>query len=317
MSETSSSSRPSYPTPGRSSPASPSVWAGAANASAGFRDATPEQTSDALGTAGSQIGPHAKSLAIWLHYALGLSFAKTAGPLGRLGVPVTAGAISTASQATGTDLVPVQAGIIERVNQAPMVVMNETSWRVGGESAWLWAAVSEDATAYHVADGRGFDEATVLVDEDYHGSLVRDGWAVYRRYSYATHQTCTAHLLRRCEEMISDGPDWARGTPRQVQDILHTALDARDLPEDERRTVAADLAERIELLAEQAHPHDANRRLVGHLANEADALFTFLHHPGIDVTNWRPSWPSDLPSSIARSGVATAPGEERPARAGS
>jgi transposase len=247
----------------------------------------PEQTSDALGAAANQVGPNATSLAIWLHYALGLSFAKTASLLGHLGVPVTAGAICSASQSAGTDLVPTQKAIVEQVNQSSMVVMDETGWRVGGDGAWLWVATSKDATAYNVADSRGFDQATDLVDAEFDGTLVRDGWAVYRRYSQATHQTCTAHLLRRCQEMIADLPDWARGTPRQVKDILLAALDARDLPAQERTAVAVDLAERIELLAEQSHPHEANRRLVKHLANEADALFSFLADADIDATNWR------------------------------
>ena len=246
-----------------------------------------EQTSDALGAAASQVGPHAKSLAIWLHYALGLSFAKTSSLLGHLGVPVTAGAICSASQAVGTDLVATQATIVEAINRSAMVVMDETGWRVGGDGAWLWAATTKEATAYNVADGRGFDQATDLLDADFDGTLVRDGWAVYRRYTEATHQTCTAHLLRRCDEMITDLPDWARGTPRQIKDILLTGLHARDLPARKRRTVAADLAERIELLAEQSHPHDANRRLIKHLVNETDALFSFLHDRDIDATNWR------------------------------
>jgi transposase len=72
-----------------------------------------------------------------------------------------------------------------------------------------------------------------------------------------------------------------------VADILHTALDARELSQRRRRQVVADLTERVELLAEQAHPHDANRTLVAHLHNERHALFTFLLHPGVDATNWR------------------------------
>jgi transposase len=168
-----------------------------------------------------------------------------------------------------------------------MVVMDETGWRVEGDGAWLWAATSKEATAYNVAEGRGFGEATVLLSEDYDGTLVRDGWAPYRRYETATHQTCLAHLLRRCTEMESDLPDWARGTPRQVKEILLAALDARELSESKRRAVAADLTERIALLAEAAHPHEANARLVKHLANEADALFTFLCDTDVDATNWR------------------------------
>ncbi len=42
----------------------------------------------------------------WLHYGLGLSFAKCSTVLGRLGIDVTAGAICSSAASTGTDLVP-------------------------------------------------------------------------------------------------------------------------------------------------------------------------------------------------------------------
>ena len=246
-----------------------------------------EQTSDALGAAGSQVGPRAKAWAAWLHYGLGLSFAKTRQVLERLGVRVTAGALSTAAQSTGTALIPVQADLVAHLNDSDVVVMDETGWRVNGQSAWLWIATTPQVTVYDVADGRGFDQASGLVAADYSGVLVRDGWAPYRRYTNATHQTCLAHLLRRCHHLTTDLPVWARHTPRQVADILHTALDARDADEAERADIAVDLAERVELLAQAAHPHDECRRLVNHLTVEADALFAFLTHPGVDATNWR------------------------------
>ena len=75
-----------------------------------------------------------------------------------------------------------------------------------------------------MARGRGFEQATGLVPEDYEGVIVRDGWVVYNRYDKAQHQTCVAHLVRRCHEMIEDLPPWARGTPRQVKELL---LDTR------------------------------------------------------------------------------------------
>lgn len=246
-----------------------------------------EQSSDALGAAGSQVGPVAKGWAVWLHYGLGLSFAKCARLLARLGVEVTPGALCQAAQATGGDLVPVHAEIVRRVNDAAVVVMDETGWRVGGEGAWLWVATTTQATAYNVADGRGFAEATDLIDSNYDGVIVRDGWAAYGCYTAATHQTCTAHLLRRCHQLIQDLPGWARGTPRQVKDILLDGLAARDLNDIARAEVIADLTERVELLGEQAHPHDECRKLVAHLLNEAPALFTYLARPEVDATNWR------------------------------
>ena len=41
--------------------------------------------------------------------------------------------------------------------------------------------------------GRGFDEAAAVLGADFAGVLVRDGWAPYRQFTAAAHQTCLAH----------------------------------------------------------------------------------------------------------------------------
>ncbi|MGI8939695.1 MAG: IS66 family transposase [Iamia sp.] len=249
----------------------------------------PEQSSDALGAAGAQVGPRAKAMAIWLHYGLGLSFARSGAVLSRFGINVTAGALCSSSASTGTALVPTTQAIKAHLRSAPAVTMDETGWRIGGVGAWLWAAASGDgdATVYDVAWGRGFDQACDLVPAAYEGTIVRDGWAPYRRYESATHQTCIAHLLRRCHEMIEDLPAWARGTPRNVKALLLEALDARPLDEVDRAEAVVDIGERVDLLLAAAHPHPANRRLIKHLTNERAALLTFLTTPGVDATNYR------------------------------
>jgi transposase len=246
-----------------------------------------EQASDALGAAAAQVGPRAKALASWLHYSLGLSFARCATVLGHFGVDVTAGALSTASAATATALAPTTEAIKAHVGSAPAVTMDETGWRIEGLSAWLWAAATTDATVYDIAWGRGYDQACGLVPASYTGTIVRDGWAPYRSYVHATHQSCIAHLLRRCTHMATDLPAWARGTPREVKDLLLEALAARNLDATERAEAVCDIDERIELLCDRPHPHPANQRLVKHLANERSALLTFLTTPGVDATNWR------------------------------
>jgi len=247
----------------------------------------PEQSSDALGAAGSQLGPRALAWGTWLHYGLGLSFGKCSTVLARLGVNVTAGALCSSSASTSADLVPTHEAIKDHVATAPAVTMDETGWRIGGEGAWLWVAATDDATVYDVARGRGFEAATGLVPADYAGTIIRDGWVVYNSYTKASHQTCVAHLLRRCHEMIEDLPAWARATPRQVRDLLLEALDARDLAAAGRAKAVVDIGERFDLLFEQAHPHDANRRLIKHLRHERAALFSFLAIDGVDATNWR------------------------------
>ena len=70
---------------------------------------------------------------------------------------------------------------------------DETGWKVGGHLQWLWAAVATKTTVYAIQPGRGFEEAANLLGPDFDGVLIRDGWAPYRRFTQATHQTCLAH----------------------------------------------------------------------------------------------------------------------------
>jgi transposase len=200
---------------------------------------------------------------------------------------LTAGAISSSAASTSTALVPTHQAIKAHVASCPVVTMDETGWRIGGTGVWLWVAATDDATIYDVARGRGFDQAIGLVPAGYTGTIVRDGWVVYNSYTKATHQTCLAHILRRCHEMITDHPAWTRHTPVQVKDLLLEALDARDLDDEGRADAVADITERLDLLCETGHPHDANRRLLKHLRHERPALFTFLTTDGVDATNWR------------------------------
>lgn len=58
------------------------------------------------------------------------------------------------------------------------------------------------------------------------GVLVRDGWAPYRRFTQATHQTGGAHLLRACRLLRLDHPRCP--LPRQTEALLRLALALRD-----------------------------------------------------------------------------------------
>ena len=70
---------------------------------------------------------------------------------------------------------------------------DETGWRVGAVRHWLWAFATPDTTVYAICPGRGFDDAVTVLDADFDGVLVRDGWAPYRR-SDGLHQTVMAAL---------------------------------------------------------------------------------------------------------------------------
>ena len=128
-------------------------------------------------------------------------------------------------------------------------------------------------------------DAAAVLGEGYAGVLERDGWAPYRRFQHATHQTCLAHLLRRCRELLADADRGQAKTPHAVRRILEHALAlraARDAGTLDAATLAAEagrLGAAVDKLVAGATRYPPNRRLLNHLARERDAPVHLPHHP--------------------------------------
>ena len=253
----------------------------------------PFQTSDALGAAGAMLGPRAVALATQLNKELGLSPQKTARTLALVaGIQITPGGVVGAVARQARWLEPTYLALIERVRESPVVAPDETGWRVDGRKAWLWAFAGEDATVYLIASGRGYDDAKVILGEDFSGVLERDGWAPYRRFELASHQTCYAHLLRRTSEMIADSLAGQARVPHALRRILLDGLALRDQRDEEIIDAeefglrVTELDRRTDELLRMSPTHQPNRRLLAHLRSEREHMFTFLTTPGVQATNW-------------------------------
>ncbi|MGB8030341.1 MAG: IS66 family transposase [Terracidiphilus sp.] len=252
----------------------------------------PRQTSDAVGGAASQLGPRALALAAVLNKQLGLPYGKTAAVLEQgWGLRVSRGGLCQALARLGRKAEPTYARLVERIRASPSVTPDETGWKVSGRLWWMWAFSSEAVTVYAIQPGRGLEQAAAVLGADFAGFLVRDGWSVYRQFAQAAHQTCLAHLLRRCRGMIEVSRGRGALFPRAVASLLASALALRQrsLSEAYPRIRAGGDAgtpgSRHGSAAHAAAPR--NQRLARHLQQERDALFTFLYCPGLEATNWR------------------------------
>jgi transposase len=250
------------------------------------------QTSDAVGAAAVQIGPDTVATAAVLNKQLGLSFGKIATFFAeRCGLRLARSAIVRALHRAASKALPTYAALVQTVRGSPLVVPDETGWRVQAALWWLWVFVTPDTTVYAILPGRGFEEAASLLGTNFAGILVHDGWAPYRRFTAAAHQTCLNHLLGRCRELRTDYPR-AR-LPGQVQDVLQAALAVRDrhtAGEISAHGVAVArgrLANRLSAVLDQPTTVPDIARFIRHLDREWDALFTFLFDSTIDATNWR------------------------------
>jgi len=251
------------------------------------------QTSQAVGAAGVQIGPGVVALTTYLNKVGGLSYGKIATLLEQMAdLRVACSTLCRAVQRAAAKAQPIYDECVDILRESPVVYPDESGWRVGGLGSWLWAFTNRRETVYSIQRGRGFAEAATVLGKDYAGALVADGWAPYRRFTAATHQTCLAHLLRRCSEMLETAQGGAVRFPRQVQDILRAALAVRDRREAAEispqgvRTAKARLEAQMDRLLAGRFIHNGNARLAKHLRRNRNALFVFLERDDLEATNW-------------------------------
>jgi transposase len=250
------------------------------------------QTSDALGAAASQLGPDAHAAFVTLNKELGLSHGKCARVFDALlGIPV-ARATSVRSLAKTAQLAkPAYEQLRIEIRSSPIIVPDETGWRVGGRSAWLHGFATEDATLYDIGD-RSSDIAVNLLGVDWPGSLIHDGYCIYDRFQSAYHQQCLGHLQRRCQGLVETAQGAAARLPRQVLELIDEAYAIRRafrghrLSGDAMALEGLRLSCELEKLASGRFTCPANRRLAGHLLRHVMQWFWFLIDPRIPATNW-------------------------------
>ena len=253
----------------------------------------PLQTSDALGAAATQLGPEAVALAVLLNKRYGLSYGKIAGLLrDRCGLTVTRGGLVHALHRAARQAHPTYAALRATVRGSPVVTVDETSWRVDAGLEWLWVWTTPETTVYAILPGRGLAQAASVIGRDYPGVLQHDGWHSYRYFTAAAHQTCLAHLLRRCRTLLLDHPD--QRFVLAVKQILQAALATRDgyhagtVSAHGLAVARGQYGERLGRLLER--PTRAARPIQGlqqHLITEFAGLFSFLWDPTLDAPNWR------------------------------
>lgn len=252
------------------------------------------QTSDAVGAAASQLGSDAHAALALLNKQCGLSHGKCAGVMRELfGITIARATSARSILRTARRCSAAYEQLRMDIRGSPRVVPDETGWRVGGITAWLHAFATEQATCYEVDATRSHGPAERLLGIDWPGVMTHDGWAVYDRFYRATHQQCTAHLLRRCGELIEAATGMAARFPRQVEELLKQGLHLRDRFVADKATahglciMAGRLRTKMDALVSPIKTHAANERFAKFLEAHLDHLFVYLKRPGVDATNWR------------------------------
>jgi transposase len=253
----------------------------------------PLQTSDAIGGAAVQVGPEAVSLGVLMNKLQGLPHADAAAILRQgFGLTMSRSGICRAIQRVARKAEATWHALRDAARRSALAHMDETGWKVEAQLHWLWAVVTEQITFCEILPGRGFAEASAILGEEYTGWLIHDGLQIYYKFVKAAHQSCVAHLIRRCRDLVVGATPAAARFPLAVKQLLEEGLALRDRYLEQKIslhglwTATGRLEAKLDRLLARSYRDPANRRLANHLRHERPYLFTFLYCPGlVDATN--------------------------------
>jgi len=253
----------------------------------------PLQTSDALGAAAVQVGPEALTLGVLMNKAQGLPHADAAAILKQgFGLLMSRSGLCRAIQRVARKAESTWYALRDAARRSRLAHMDETGWKVDAQLRWLWAVVTEQITFCEILPGRGFAQAAGILGAEYAGWLIHDGLPIYYKFLKAAHQSCVAHLIRRCRDMAEVATPVAARFPLAVKALLEQGLSLRDRYLEQKIslhglwTATGRLEAKLDRLLARTYREPANRRLAKHLLHERPYLFTFLYCPGlVDATN--------------------------------
>jgi transposase len=258
------------------------------------RSRHPEQTSQATGAAGVMVGARAKALAADLKHRLGGSYGKVSEALNdAFGLQVSRSGWCQADQRLAKTVLPVYQGLIEVVRRSIVVHADETGWRIGTMSAWLWVFTNQEVTVYAIRDNRSSDVVVEILGKEFKGILASDCFVAYddKRLAAWFKQKCLSHLLKDLNEMEESKTGRAVQFAQDGTAVLRAALalkaEKANLDPDTFAQRAQALETQLDtLISKQRNLKDRdNIRFARRLRKHRPHLLRFLYVDGLDATN--------------------------------
>jgi transposase len=258
------------------------------------RSRHPDQISEATGAAGVVVGPRAKALAADIKHRLGGSYGKVCSLLNdAFGLRVTRSGWYQADMRVAEQARPIYEELVEGLRASTLVHADETGWRIGTLSAWLWVFTNREVTVYTIRRSRGHGVVLDILGREFKGILSSDCFLAYDHHELAEwlKQKCVGHLLRTLSEMEANKTRGAVRFARQVTALLREAIQLKaekpDLPSDVFAERAALLEQRLDALihTRRRFTDPDNARFAKRLRKHRDHLLRFLYVDGLDATN--------------------------------
>ena len=193
------------------------------------------------------------------------------------------GTIDRCIRETGIACVPVVEELVEQLQQADILHLDETHWYESGKLHWLWVGVSTKTAVFHIGSRRK-EELSYLVTEAFLGWLISDGYAVYR--SHPKRQRCLAHLIRKAIAVTGAINQKAAQIGQWILDDLRELITTIAEGSEDNRLIRKLLAglRRVCHLGQKVE-HTKLQALGKEILNDWDAVVAFVKNPELPPTN--------------------------------
>jgi transposase len=209
------------------------------------------------------------------------------------GVELATGTVDAIVQRTGEALAAPHTRLEQEIKASPVVYIDETGWKTGGDRRTLWGALTRRTAVFRIAAGRQASEARIMLGERYGGIVCSDRYPGYDYLDPARRQVCWAHLLRdftaQSEGMgeqaafgsagLAVAHDlfelWQRFHQQGDRAALQTAI----------APLQAKLRTELEHASRKSTKTRYHRQFARNLLKRWPALWTFSHTDGVEPTN--------------------------------
>jgi transposase len=231
-------------------------------------------------------GPGVQSLVAYLSVRQYIPVERTAELMSNVfGLPISTGGVCYLLEKVKQKAVPAYGSIRQLVLEGKVIGADETGANINGKNNWAWVFQNLVATYIAIHKSRGHKAIADIMPEGFENNiLVTDCWAAYFKDIAASHQLCTAHLLRELKFFTERYPEntW-------VQRMYGLIVNALELRKENKLTAqkSEEITRTFLLLIEEPASQKIKELITfqKRMVKYSGYVFAFLNNPEIPPDN--------------------------------